>query len=245
MEALVPDSGRPLRWERRVATPQNCARQRPLPLLGTACRDTGVDSMITTLQSCAQSPFDQNGYGKTLHADPPTHRHTARLCISHLCAPFITAFLKPSRRQCACAECTDNDCQLASHRLKKNTYGLIFAKELHLSACTPNTGRTYVLDFDPPLAGGPHGQEELRAPVSIIMQQLRQVLLLPGFGCHFPDVQPFIIASCFCQFCEAAVVVFCSRVVRCPPLSSVLHLTRRLFGFLYVHCRPYSKITHT
>ena len=120
----------------------------------------------------------------------------------------VMAFLKPSRRQCAYAESTDNDCQLASHRHKKNTYGIIFALELHLSACTPNTLRTCVLDFDPPLAGGPHGQEELRAAVSIIMQQLRQVQLLPGFGCHFPEVQPLIIASCFCQFCEAAVVFF-------------------------------------
>ena len=36
----VPDSDRALRWERLVATPQNCAQHRPPPSLGAACRDT-------------------------------------------------------------------------------------------------------------------------------------------------------------------------------------------------------------
>ena len=34
--------------------------------------------------------LDQNGNSKTLHADPPTHRNNARLCISHRCALFTT-----------------------------------------------------------------------------------------------------------------------------------------------------------
>ena len=34
--------------------------------------------------------LDKNGHSSTLHTNPPTHRHTARLCISHRCAPFIT-----------------------------------------------------------------------------------------------------------------------------------------------------------
>ena len=42
----VPDSGRPLRRERLVATPQNCARQRPPPSPGAAChiRPKGLPS---------------------------------------------------------------------------------------------------------------------------------------------------------------------------------------------------------
>ena len=42
----------------------------------------------------------------TLDHSQPTHRHTARLCISHLCAPFITTIFavnpRPPARVTAC-----------------------------------------------------------------------------------------------------------------------------------------------
>ena len=57
------------------------------------CISTGVGSMCTILSNITRSvALDQNSSNRNCTRDrvPPTHQNNASLCVSHLCALFVT-----------------------------------------------------------------------------------------------------------------------------------------------------------
>ena len=65
----------------------SCAHNNTDWTVSNDCIFAGVGSMIIVFKVARRVTLDQNGHGKTLHADPPTHRnmldcaiHTAALC---------------------------------------------------------------------------------------------------------------------------------------------------------------------